>query len=365
MQITNESHRQRALDWQRANQTILAAAVAEVRAELESFLVRQSKSGTEPLPPAPTLSLVDGSGRPLSSTLDSLCRMFELTPLERKIVLLCLGMETDSGFARLCARVHGNDEMAYPTVCLALRVFEGADWSVCSPHGALRKWEIIELGQGRGRVFQPIALSERILDYLLDHAGLDQRLLGIVQPLNEPVSGADLDPEERARVQDVVDQVVKSAAVEAGPVTQLCGSDPAQNRKLAQVAATVLGCELFAISLEHLPREPMLLERVVRLWEREAMLTQSMLLLEAFTSSRPGHVASPPMSWVLDRLRCPVLVSSATPQAGRLRRLHTVQVPDRRGQRNAGWWLSATADQELSDDGAPDDGYTTLLQAGL
>lgn len=356
-----ETTRQRALDWQRANQTILAAGVAEVRADMERFLAQQSNAAVEPPPPPSQLTLVDESGQPLTSTLDSLCRLFELTPLERKIVLLCLGVETDSRFASLCARVHGKDDMAYPTICLALRVFEETDWSVCSPHGALRKWDIIEVGQGKGRVFQPIALSERILDYLLDHPGIDQRLLGIVQPVNEPVNGASLSAEERALVHDVVAHMVQSTPAAASPVMQLCGGDALQNRKLAQVTATILGCELHALSLEYLPHDPVHLDRVLRLWEREAILGQSLLLVECFAPSRANYHPGPPLNWVLDRLRCPVLVSSQGPQLTKLRRLASATVPGRPRQQQASWWRAGMPGQELSD--GDEDGWQDRLPA--
>ncbi|ACY13595.1 hypothetical protein [Haliangium ochraceum] len=332
--------RQQTLDWQRANHTILAAGVAEVRADIEHFLARQSNAAAEPQALA-SVGLVDASGEPLVSTLDSLCRHFELTPLERKIILLCLGVETDSRFAALCARVHGDDEMAYPTLCLALRVFEADDWTVCSPHGSLRKWEIIELGQGRARIFQPIALSERILDYLLDNSGIDRRLQGMVQPVTGMLGNGDASAEEYAVAREVAGQLAgASSAAPMSPAIQLCGNDLLQNRRLAQMTAAALGCGLHALALECLPHDPTLLERALHLWEREAILGQSLLLVEHAEAERSAPPSGPPLSWVLDRLRGPLLVSSRSPQRGKLRRVVTVNVPDRQRQHAATSWAA-------------------------
>src|SRR5215467_9905375 len=88
----------------------MVAAVAEARAALTS-------------PPA----------------LDSLCELFGLSSFERELLLLCAGVELDSGLASLCA-AQGDSRRCYPTFGLALAALAEPHWSALMPTAALRRW---------------------------------------------------------------------------------------------------------------------------------------------------------------------------------------------------------------------------------
>lgn len=335
------------VSWTRANHTALAAALTDIRAQIERYLSDEPTT-QPPAGPRGSLRLVDGNGQELPSSLDTLCRFFELSAMERDIVLLCLGMEVDSGFGELCARVHGKDDMSYPTLCMALKVFGERNWSVCSPHGALRRWNIIEVGQGKGRVFQPISLDERILDYLLDHHGMDTRLAGFIKPLPVPTDDAGTEPTQRDAV-DRAARVLTQPRGAAATVAFLCGAEVVQSRTVAARACQRLGCALHVVSLDNLPRDPTILERFLRLWHREAILSQSVLLIERFRSGGVSAALSPALGQVLDQIEVPVLVSGPALPSSSERPLVRIDVPRAQRTEQAEPWSSALLGR--ADDG--------------
>src|SRR5579859_6043393 len=92
------------MSWPEANQRYLMEAIAEVRLELEYSLeskssletkpgdrsqkgAKNSTSRTDDLPKLPQLQP--------PSAIDSLCAIFQLSSFERKLLLLCAGVEMD------------------------------------------------------------------------------------------------------------------------------------------------------------------------------------------------------------------------------------------------------------------------------
>jgi hypothetical protein len=63
-------------------------------------------------------------------------------------------------------------------------------------------------------------------------------------------------------------------------VVELCGADPSSKRLVAEVAAMLLGMRLATIRAESLPVDPRELEALIRLGEREAALTGTVLILD-------------------------------------------------------------------------------------
>ena len=64
------------------------------------------------------------------------------------------------------------------------------------------------------------------------------------------------------------------------PVVQLCGDEDASQRAIAAAACAMLDLNLHVMSAQAIPLEPRELNALMRLWEREAALSTSALLLE-------------------------------------------------------------------------------------
>ena len=305
--------------WREANQRYLAAALAEVRELLQGNTPASGiESGTAP-------------GGALT-TLDALTAMFELSPFERRVLLLCAGVELDPSFGPRCA-----------TFGLALAAFPDAHWSALTPTSPLRRWRLIEVVSGAdGLAASPLRIDERILHYLLGAACVDERLQGIVAPVPPPLAlppalpSGQLAPSQRGVAERLARLWAGAERAAACPVVQLGGDDLAGRRAVAAAACARLGLQLWGMDAADIPASGAERETLARLWERESILVQAALLIEA-----EGAAEARALAPFVERLQGAVLVSGGEPLRSRTRPMVGMEV-DRPGPaEQAALWREA------------------------
>jgi hypothetical protein len=280
--------------WQSANQAQLVAALARVKA----LLRRHAEPGDN--------GAADAGDDARPPALEELCAAFGLSPFERDVLLLCAGAELDAAFGPLCAAAQGDPSRPWPTFSLALAALPEAHWSALTPAGPLRRWRLIDVGSGPALTLAALRIDERVLHHLAGVSHLDERLAGLVEPL-EPVAAADLPPSHAA----VAGRVAATWSAPRGPhglpIVQLCGPDTADCRAVAAAAAAGLGLRVAALPADLVPAAPAEVDALLRLWEREAVLSGAALLVECDGADRGG---APAVGRLLERVNGPVLVSA-------------------------------------------------------
>lgn len=271
--------------WQEDNQRYLSTALDVLRHRLESHLAakREGEQGEEQ-PTAGQQAPVEldtlqemAAGMSAPPALETLCALFGLSPFERNIVLLCAGCELSSSFASVWAGLQGDGIHTSPTFGLALATLPDPHWNALAPDAPLRRWRLIEVGMGNLLTASPLRIDERVLHYLCGVQYLDERLTGIIEPLR--VSG-ELVPSHRLLVKQIVSVWSQAARTSPVPVIQLCGDERAGKRLLAVTACGSLGLQVHIASAHTLPSNAGELESLIRLWEREAALSASALLVD-------------------------------------------------------------------------------------
>jgi hypothetical protein len=292
--------------WTEANQRHLTAALGVVRARVERHAGRHGERDPATVEAAERALLEAELSMPAPSALDALAAAFGLSPFEREVLLLCAGVELDGAFADLCGTAQGERSMRYPTFGLALAALPGAHWSALAPSAPLRRWRLVELDARVSVTAGPLRIDERILHHLTGLALTDERLEGLVEPVPEPF---DLPP-SHARLAEAIVRLWSDRHTSL-PVVQLCGRDRAAMTAVAATACRRFGEGLYALGAEALPPAPAELASLGILWEREAVLSGSVLLVEAEGDESEGHPGTTVR--FVDRLRTPVMVSSRDP----------------------------------------------------
>jgi hypothetical protein len=266
-------------DWHEINQRYLLEALSGVRRALESHAARSQsvpEAGEQPYIPPQVYSETHDDVQRIYA-LDHLCEAFALSPFERDVLLLCAGMELDSTFASHCAAAQNEPRRAYPTFGLALAALPGAHWSALVPAAPLRYWRLIEVGAGETLTTSKLNVDERILHYLAGVPYLDDRLRGLVELVR---ASGELPPSHRAVVRKIADLWSQTSREWDRDRIELCGAEQVSKRDIAASACATLGMQLHAIRATDIPIAASEREALGRLWEREAVLGGSALLVD-------------------------------------------------------------------------------------
>lgn len=300
-------------NWYEANQQYLMAAVGVVREELERYRSCLDSQVAKNKPIRSESSIAQeklkqaAKNLPAPAALDTLTALFGLSPFERNVLLMCAGMELDSTFATLCASAQGDPVRPYPTFSLALVALPDAHWSALSPEAPLRHWRLIELSTGEPLTKAPLRIDERILHYLAGISHMDEQLAGIVEPL---FADGDLVPSHRRLADRLIQGWSQRAGKLALPVIQLCGDEVTGKRAIAAVACTKLGLNLSIMSAQALPSSPGELDALIRLWEREAALSASVLFFDCNEMETSDATRLTVLNRFCERIKGMMIISS-------------------------------------------------------
>ena len=256
---------------------------AGAQARLGALAAAAEQAAARCVPPPALVTLAERTG---------------LSRFEHDVLLLCAATELDPSIRGLCAAVHGNQVMGYPTFALALTVLPDPAWEALSPDGVLREQRLIEVDRARGEslISAPLRTDERIVNHLkgLDH--VDARLHALLQP----AAAADehlLPASHLAAVAPV------AACLTDGPIAQLVGPDRSSAMLVASAAAARAGLQLYVMPGSVLPQAPEEIDELARLWHREWVLSPVALCLDIGPA---GHAADAAAA-LATRLSTPVL----------------------------------------------------------
>ncbi|MES1245980.1 MAG: ATP-binding protein [Acidobacteriota bacterium] len=342
--------------WREENQRYLMAALAEVRFALDRHA--ESNQGDEPPPEPPAWD------HPAPPALEVVCQRFGLSPFERAVLLLGAGMELDSSFAARCAAAQGDPPRRFPPFSLALAALPEPHWSAVSPAGPLRYWRLVETAGGAGVTLtsSPLRIDERVLHYLAGLDPWDDRLAGTVRPLGdtpEPV------PSHRALAERLASAFSPGVTGRSLPVVQLCGGDTAAKRSIAAAACAALGLRVQVLGGADLPTGPSELAELIRLWEREAALSGSALLVDADDLDGGDPSRDNALTRLADELRGVVLLAVRERRPVRERRLLAFDVPHPDRAEQGQLWRSALGAETAAKLDGQLDAVISQFQLGI
>jgi hypothetical protein len=251
--VADASPVDRDTGWVEANHRFLTAALAALVSRLtgdESDRDPDDLRARMPAPPA----------------LDSIAEGFGLSGFERDVLLLCAGVELDGSVARACATAHGDPTRPYATFALAMEALAEPHWNALSPAAPLRRWHLVELDHPHRVSSSPLRVDERVLHALTGVAYLDPRIADLAEPL--PSAATSSAPLRVA--------TARLAALWAQPDTRCVavhGRERADLRAVAAGASAALGLQTVALRAADLPTVPAERDLLVRLCERETVLS--------------------------------------------------------------------------------------------
>lgn len=268
--------------WADRNTALLHAALLDLHARLEGLAALGPDAGPDALAALPEVveaARVARQGRSGGLTaLDILAEAFALGPFECDVLFLAVARELDPDLGHRCGRALGSDHPLPPTYALALTLFNAPSWNALAPSRPLRYWGLIEAHPVRGEplIHTPLTADEKIVHYLKGLNDLDATLLPFLRPLE--VDSSLIAPSQHAMAARAIEAV---AGVGPRPVIECLGSHGVQKKLVAACIAERLGVHLYHLDVHLLPSTTEELDNFLRRWNREAILLNVGLYLEA------------------------------------------------------------------------------------
>ncbi len=336
--------------WLQANQRYLKAALNVIGKALDRCAAMPDSESVTPEYDRAAVDALNEIGASLSAPAmtERLAAAFNLSAFERDVLLLCVGMELDAAFADRCAAAQRDAHHRYPTFGLALAALPGAYWSCTSPGAPLRYWRLIELASGDTLASSPLKIDERILHYVTSVQHLDQRLEGFMRFV---VSREDLPPTHKTyanRIARLWSDQGKAASMLA---VHLRGNDSASLLAIAGAACDQRGLGLYEMSAQDMPLDPRETESLVRLWQREAILTSCALFLNCGQPDAVDSARAHAVGRFLTATGTPLIVGGDVRRYGSYRQVMTIEVAQLTECERRTLWLNALGDAASSLDG--------------
>ena len=275
-------------NWSEANQNLLVAEFARLKRRLSGNEGADSNETDAVMRKLEQARIA----MPSIAAIDHLMAAFNLSSFERDVLLLCAGVEMDAAIAERCATAHGDTRRAHVSLGLALATLDDPHWSALAPVRPLRRWRLLEVDESAGLAQGRLRIDERVLHYLAGVNYLDPRLQTLLRVRTAPHVMAQTH-------RDVCTALLTSLAqrLDGPPIILLVGDDYMGQIDVAAQCAATLGIGLQVMRGEDVPQNSTELEALAVLWQREAALLNSTLLIACDDEAAPKSVTR-----FLDRL---------------------------------------------------------------
>ncbi|NET66175.1 MAG: ATP-binding protein [Moorea sp. SIO1G6] len=267
-------------NWYHSNLSSLFQEIDRVRNYLENYI--EGKENQQIV-----TEIVDDS-----SALAQLCNNFHLTPIERDILLMCVGQEIEPMFQSLFAKAQKNHpHKNYPTISLALDALPGPSWHVLSPQSPLQYWQLLQIEPGLILTKSPLIIDQRILCFLLGEYAIDQQLAGKITPLPPQTNPLIMPCSQLSIGSQLISIWSGSEGRNSYPVVQLSGSERSTKYQIASATCMGLGYSLHTLEPAALTTKPQEVYQLAKRWQREAILSNSVLLIDwdSYNFTEPGR----------------------------------------------------------------------------
>ncbi len=259
----------------------------------------------------------ESAGCPMPLT--QLARKFGLSGFDSHVVMAALAVEVDLRFEVLYSWVQNDVTRKFPSLDLVLRLFcDSPDRSIQmqraftanAPLFANHLFRQNNDLQERDRSFlsRSLRLDERIRDFLLDQPGIDHRLVSFVsrsRPLRR-MKSLYLPNELMARIQRIT-------RIHHNAVWFFSGPEGTGKRSAVEALCAEEHRSLVTVDLDQLIRSQLPISTALRLIMREAVLSESALLIEHAEAALDDSVVSEALQQIVPPVGVRIFISGEKP----------------------------------------------------
>ncbi|MBD2681275.1 MULTISPECIES: ATP-binding protein [Nostoc] len=245
-----------------------------------------------------------------SPALKYLCNTFSLSLFECQILLLCVAQALLPYFSQLCAKAEGDEHLAYPSFGLAMRLFANASGSVLLPMSPLQYWQLVQVATNQEITKCRLQIDNSILLYLLGEPYQDERLIHLIQPIQETNSDLPLQSSHQNIAERIAAIWLRTEVASTLPVVQLCGLEVSDKWAIANIACQMIERSLKIISARNLPTDSTDINNFIRRWERQVALTNDLLLIDCEQLNLAESGLNTAILQLIQNIHTPLIIST-------------------------------------------------------
>lgn len=259
----------------------------------------------------------------INTRLSSLVEIFQLSPFEKNILLLGIGIELDSSVRKLITNIQGNSGLQLPTFSLALSMFSDAHWSALTPDAQLRYWQLIDVNQNQILTSSTYSANETILHYLTGVNSMDSRVSPYV---NTIYTSAALVPSHQRIAEKISQYLLSTLQGGITPVIQLEGSSTEDQKSIVANVFAKYNIAVYSLPVQLLPTNFQELYEFVKLWNREIILNQYVLFIDGNELSNNDQLQINHIKYLLENISGVVIISTVYRFTELGRMVHHIEV---------------------------------------
>ncbi len=232
------------------------------------------------------------------SPLGQLAAAFSLNTIDLALLLIALVPDLDRSYERVYAYLQDDVSLRYPTVNLVANLLgQGLPlrftvWQRLAADAPLRQHHLIYFTTDTSRpnstrLAQPLKVDQRIMDYLLGSSTLDERLRGVVAP----VEGRMESPLPQAQFERFTEALLTV------PIVYLPGLRDMGQLETAAALCVAHQLPLLSIDLERATRQDAPPDFLTTLALREGYLARAALLFRHWDSALDDQRRPPAALW--------------------------------------------------------------------
>ncbi len=339
-------------EWMKANQDYLIAEINVVKAELIHYQARitneeRMEEKVSSVEHAEELLRKIETALDFTPRLKNIVDLFQLSSFEKKLLLLSVGIELDAGLGKLISQLHGDNGSQMPTFSLSLSLFSDAHWSALTPESALRYWQLITVNKAAVLTRSSFAVDELILHYLTGIDQMDSRLHPYINGI--PTISEALVPSHQKVAGRITQHLSQSSPSGIPPLIQLEGNSSKDQKGIVAHVFAQYNMAAYHLPIELLPTNFKELADLILLWNRAAILHQSVLFLEANQLDHSAQSLVNQVKYLIENTKGIIVISTHHQFSNINRNVHKIYVekPSREEQQNLWKTQLGTTDETL------------------
>jgi ATPase family associated with various cellular activities (AAA) len=295
-----------SMNWKKLSNEYLKQEIARLRSHMENCMA--CSSGELPSLPLPIPSIPrQFDGYPVA--LEALCEAFELSELEKNILVLCAAAEIDFASCQLLGEISGNSQMALPTLHLVASLFPDLEINIDDRHLPLFQWNLVQsIGTSQvSLITAPLKIDPWVLHFILGHTHRhDPKFPAVLEPTPFYSSDKPLSDSYEAIVSYIDQQWQSSQSIHA---MQLCGIDSKAHQFIAAAVCSRFGYLLKCLNASALEQNSELISSWVGHWKRYARLYRQILLIELNSSTIANPSIQSAIAEIIASCETPIFLS--------------------------------------------------------